>query len=173
MNLVQLLMNQVNTPENQEKIAGLMGSNQEGAQNALGNIIPMITKALGNQDPNTMENMMDQNMQGQDMASNLFGDKANLIQQFLGKTSNMDQGQSQNFLSQVLPMVMGALGQAKQEQGADTNAFASMLNKSNEEAAQSNSQFGMLTSLLDQDGDGDISDDILNMGKQMLGNFFK
>ncbi len=168
MNLMQLIMDQVNTPENQEKVAQLMGSNTEGAQNALQNIIPLVTKALGNQNTETQENMMNANMNPTDIASNLFGDKMNLIQKFLGQTSNMDQGQSQNFLGQVLPMVMGALGQAKQQQGADTNAFASLLNQ----ATQGNSQFGMLTSLLDQDGDGEISDDVLNIGKKFIGNFF-
>lgn len=31
----------------------------------------------------------------------------------------------------------------------------------------------LLTQILDQDGDGSATDDILNMGMKMLGGFFK
>ncbi len=177
MNLIEQLIGQLNTTENTEKIAGAVGADKGTTQNALSNIIPILTKALGNQDANAMGNLLDQAKAGsgnaQDMVSNLLGNKANLIQQFLGKTSNMDQAQSGNFLNQVLPMVMGALGQQKQEQGLDNAQFASALNDSTTKAAQGNSQFGMLTSLLDQDGDGEITDDLLNIGKSMLGNMFR
>ena len=54
-----------------------------------------------------------------------------------------------------------------------TFQFSSALNDSNTQAAQGNSQFSMLTSLLDKDGDGEITDDLLNMGKSMLGGLFK
>ncbi len=175
MNLIEQLMGQLNTQENAEKISGAVGADTGAAQSALSNIIPILTKALGNQDANAMGNLLDQAKSGnaQDMVSNLLGDKANLIQQFLGKTANMDQAQSGSFLNQVLPMVMGALGQQKQEQGLDNAQFSSALNESNTQAAQGNSQFSMLTSLLDQDGDGEITDDLLNMGKNMLGGLFK
>ena len=174
MNLVEMLMNQVNTPENRQKFAGMIGS-EEGAGNVLQNLVPFVTKALGNQDESTMSNLLEnaQNAQGSDMVSQLLGSKAGLVTQFLGKSANMDAGQSENLLGQFLPMVMGALGQAKQSEGMDASAFSNLLNKSNTEAAQSNNQFGMIASLLDQDGDGEITDDLLNMGKNMLGGLFK
>jgi len=177
MNLIEQLMGQLNTQENTEKISGAVGADQDSTKNALSNIIPILTKALGNQDANEMGNMLEQAKQGsgnaQEMVSNLLGDKANLIQQFLGKTTSMDSSQSSSFLNQVLPMVMGALGQKQQEEGLDNAQLSSALNESNEKAAQGNSQFSQLTALLDKDGDGEITDDLINMGKGVIGNFFK
>jgi len=173
MNLVEKIINQINTTENRQKVAGAIGGNDEVAGSALTNLVPLITKALGKQGESGVSNLLEGNHSSNEMVQNLLGDKAGLITKFLGKTANVDEGESSNLLGQLIPMIMGAIGQEKQEQGLDNSQFANLLDKSNTEAAAGNSQLGMITSLLDQDGDGDISDDLLNMGKSVLGNLFK
>ena len=63
-------------------------------------------------------------------------------------------------------MVMGALGKVKKQQNLDANGLASALNQ--EQARVEQTMPGMkpggLSSFLDMDGDGDITDDIMKLG---------
>jgi hypothetical protein len=74
----------------------------------------------------------------------------------------------------VAPLIMGALGKAKRQQGFDASGLASALGQQERAARQtSSSAVDMFSRMLDSDGDGDPMDDIVKMGSGLLGGLFK
>ena len=67
---------------------------------------------------------------------------------------------------------MGALGKLKRERNLDPDSLVGMLGQ--ERAAMESEAPGIsgLLGLLDADNDGDVKDDLLNLGGSMLGSFF-
>jgi hypothetical protein len=86
----------------------------------------------------------------------------------------IDQGKVLGMMIQMAPMIMGVLGQQKQAQGLGASALSSVLASSVSGASKggSNPFIGIATQMLDKNGDGNITDDLLNMGKGFLGNMF-
>jgi len=74
-------------------------------------------------------------------------------------------------LVKVARLVMGALGKQQKESsgGLDLGNLAGMLMSGAKTQAPQSSTMSMLSSFLEQDGDGDMMDDVGNM----LGGFFK
>ncbi|MGV6802014.1 MAG: DUF937 domain-containing protein [bacterium] len=111
---------------------------------------------------------------GAKILGHIFGGQKATAEQSLSKLGNIDQGQAQQLLAMAAPMVMGMLGQKKQEQGGfDTSMLAGLLGqeRQNVQAAMPNELSGMMK-MLDSDGDGDFKDDLTKLGGQMLGNLF-
>jgi hypothetical protein len=77
-------------------------------------------------------------------------------------------------MAMVAPLIMGALGKAKHQQGLDASGLAAALGQQERAARQtSSSAVDMFSRMLDSDGDGDPMDDIVKMGSGLLGGLFK
>jgi hypothetical protein len=75
-------------------------------------------------------------------------------------------------MAQLAPLVMGVLGQQKQQQGFDASGLASLLGGS-VQSQSSNPLMQMATKFLDKDGDGSMVDDVMGMvGSKLLGGLF-
>ena len=71
-------------------------------------------------------------------------------------------------MTMLAPVLMGAMGKAKKENGLDAGGISGLLSGM---AAQSGGIGGIL-SMLDKDGDGEVMDDVKDMGTGLLGGFF-
>jgi hypothetical protein len=82
----------------------------------------------------------------------------------------MDQNSANGLLETIAPLVMGAVGQAQQQNGLDTSGLTNLLN-SQQQQTQANAPgvMDMLGSMLDQNKDGSSMDDL----QRMAANFFK
>jgi hypothetical protein len=69
----------------------------------------------------------------------------------------------------LAPLVLGALGKQKQQQGLGSSDLAEVLGQ---ERQSSESSLGGLAQILDMDGDGDVTDEIISIGSKLLRNFF-
>jgi len=82
----------------------------------------------------------------------------------------MDQRSAGSLLETLAPVVMGAVGQAQQQNGLDAPGLSNLLNNQEQQAeANSPGVMSMLNSMLDQNKDGSAMDDL----QRMAGNFFK
>jgi len=72
-------------------------------------------------------------------------------------------------LMMLAPLVLGALGKQKQQQGLGSGDLAEVLGQ---ERQSSESSLGGLAQILDMDGDGDVTDEIISIGSKLLRNFF-
>jgi hypothetical protein len=80
-------------------------------------------------------------------------------------------------MATLAPILMAMLGKAKRQTNTDAGglggALIDMVTKSQVNPRQNAPDLGLAGTLLDQDGDGQIMDDILGMGTKMLGGFFR
>jgi len=147
-------------------------SNEQGAGslfNALkkdhdGSVLDDVAGAVGNW----------QNGPGAGILGHVLGGRQRNVEQYVGQSAGLDSQKSGQLLKMLAPMVMGALGKQQRSQNLDAGSLFNMLksaNTANNQAAPK--QMGVLSRILDKDGDGDIKDEIAQVGMNFLGNLFK
>ncbi|MCB9273789.1 MAG: DUF937 domain-containing protein [Lewinellaceae bacterium] len=152
-------------------------STQQGAQalnNALerdhdGSVLDNIMDVFSG---NT-QNVNDRALNGSGILNHILGDRQGGAIDMISKLSGLDSGKTGNLMSMLAPVVLGALGKAKQQQGLDVSGIASLLSGTVSAQKQQNPTMNLVTSFLDQDGDGSIVDDVASMGMKILGGFLK
>jgi hypothetical protein len=103
-----------------------------------------------------------------------FGEREQRVETALSRSTGVDPAAVGKILAMVAPVVLGALGRAKRQQGLDAPGLASMLGQERELARQRSPQaVDMLTRLLDADDDGSVMDEVTQMGSKLLGSLFK
>jgi len=103
----------------------------------------------------------------------LGGRQAN-VERAISGSSGVDIASVGKIVAMVAPLIMGALGNAKRQQGFDASGLAAALGQQERAARQvSPSAVDLFSRMLDSDGDGDPMDDIVKMGSGLLGGLFK
>jgi hypothetical protein len=103
----------------------------------------------------------------------LGGSQAN-VESAVSRSSGVDLASVAKIMAMAAPLIMGALGKAKRQQGLDASGLAAALGQQERAARQvSPSAVDMFTRMLDSDGDGSPVDDIVKMGSGLLGGLFK
>ncbi len=154
-------------------------SSQEGANNLAnalerdhdGSILDDVSEMLlGNKTPNS-EKALD----GSGILSHLLGDKQSNAVDMISRMSGLESSKTGSLMSMLAPMVMGALGKTKREQGLNTSGIFDMLTGAFSQQKQkgNNTAMGMISRFIDQDGDGSIVDEVAGMGMKLLGGFFR
>lgn len=111
---------------------------------------------------------------GAGILSHVLGGRQGNVEQAISKSSGVDMASVGKILAMVAPLLMGALGKAKREQGLDAAGLAAALGQQERAAREvSPSAVDMFSRMLDSDGDGDPMDDIVKMGSGLLGGLFK
>jgi len=138
-----------------------------------------LASALDNHDGGLLSNLSnlgDGNTvaDGQKILGHILGGKQGQTTQALAKTAGVSENQMGDLLAMAAPMLMGALGQQKKAGNLDLAGLTNMVAEESTRAqAMAPSAMGGLMSFLDQDGDGDFKDDLLEQaGKQLLGGLF-
>jgi hypothetical protein len=112
-------------------------------------------------------------LNGAGILGHILGGQQGNAAQVISQTSGVQQDGVMNMMMQLAPMVMGVLGQQKQQQGLNASGLASLLGGSVQNAS-SNPLMQMATSFLDKNHDGSMVDDLMGMvGNKLLGGFFK
>lgn len=176
-----------------KQISSQLGADDETTQQAIGAALPML---LGAMDRNTNsadgaqalagalqrdhdgsilndvagalskpETLQD----GQAILGHLLGAKRGNVETGISKTTGLDLGSANQLLPLLAPLVMGALGKKQREENLDTDQVSSLLTKERQEAEPA---LGGLAQLLDMDGDGDVTDEMIGLGSSLLKNFF-
>jgi len=110
---------------------------------------------------------------GAGILRHVLGQKQGNVEAGIGKMSGMDSGSVGQILAMVAPLVMGALGKQKQQQGLDLSGLTGLLGQENQAVGRKSPEaMGLMGSLLDTDGDGQIADDVMEIGGKLLGNLF-
>lgn len=175
------------------QISSQLGADDQATQKAINAAVPMLVGALGRNaaDPEgakALNKALERDhdgailndvtgavtkqetiQDGQAILNHVLGAKKGNVETGIAKTTGLDTGSAGQLLSMLAPVVLGALGQQKKQQGLDVAGLAGMLQG---ERQQSDQLLSGLSQLLDMDGDGDITDDVLNIGSKLLGGFF-
>jgi hypothetical protein len=174
-------------------IAQRFGISETTANTAVQMAVPLILSALArnasqpegaeslheainnDHDGSIFDNLMGylenpQSANGAGILGHVFGGQRPAIEKNLAQATGMDPNAAGGLLETVAPMVMGAVGQAQQQEGLDASGLSNLL-ATQQQQAQSNAPdvMGMLGSMLDQNRDGSAMDDL----QRMAARFFK
>jgi len=100
----------------------------------------------------------------------IFGSKQSQVEAGLGEATGMARSQSSDLLQLLAPIVMSFLAQRVQSGQIDAGGLGNMLGQEREQVKQQGGiGGGLLGSLLDQDGDGELgAGDLLKLGAGFL-----
>lgn len=100
----------------------------------------------------------------------VLGGRQNQAEAAVGKAAGIDFGQAAQLLAMLAPIVMAVLGKRGSQTGFDIGDLVGMLQGDRERVQQAQPGGGsMLESILDRDGDGEVTDDLANLGMNVLG----
>lgn len=100
---------------------------------------------------------------GNGILGHLFGSKD--VSRQVAKQASQNTGISDSIIKKMLPMVAGlVMGSLRKQQQSEPNFSDSLANSFNKDKPGG----GLLGSLLDQDGDGSVMDDLMGMASKFL-----
>lgn len=150
-------------------VGGLLGSVLGGAGSGAGGGLGDVLGAVlgGSSGGNSAGGM------GGAILGHIFGGRRDQAAQGLGQTSGLGGAGASQLLAMLAPIVMAALGNMTRKQGLDSNALSGVLGQENHRLQQSGVG-GLLSGVLDSDGDGEVSmGEMLQAGAGLLGAFGK
>lgn len=106
----------------------------------------------------------------------IFGGNQSAVTQQVSQQSGLNMGQVAQILMFLAPIVMGYLGQQKQQQGVSADGLGGLLGgllggaQPQQQAASGGLLGNLASSMLDQDGDGSAMDDIASMAMKYMTN---
>lgn len=196
MSLMELLSKQLDDRAVQQ-IGGQLGLDPQSTSKAVSAALPMLLGALAknsndadgakslasaldrDHDGSVLDDVVGFLGQGQSATTgagsailkHILGGRRGGAEQALGQVAGINSGQAGQLMSMLAPLVMGALAKQKKSQGMDSGALAGMLTR--ERQNMDSSAGSLLSNVLDRDGDGNVADDIAELGAGLLGSFLK
>lgn len=105
---------------------------------------------------------------GGNILESILGGRKSKVESGIGKASGLSSGQIGSLMSMLAPLVLGTIGKKARSGGLDMGGLAGMLRGEKKEIEQQASG-GLLSGLLDQDGDGDFDfSDVMKLGMSRL-----
>jgi hypothetical protein len=190
--IIQLLINQL-TDGAVGQISDQLGIDEDKAQQAIGMALPLIIGALNrntdssdgaealvgalqrDHDGSILDNLTQAVTQqetlkdGEAIIGHVLGDRLDGVSNSVSRATGLDQGQVSQIFALLAPIVLGALGQMQRKENLDAQGISNLLK---EERSTVEKTASGLTQLLDMDGDGDVSEEIISLGSNLLGGLF-
>ncbi|MFN8004024.1 MAG: DUF937 domain-containing protein [Acidobacteriota bacterium] len=187
------LLNDALSGDTVSQISQTIGADEGSTSNAIQAALPMLLGAMANNSANesgasSLLGALDRDHDGSaldDIAGligsmgggsgagilgHILGGQQNTAESHISQASGLDLGKVGPLLAILAPIVMGALGRARQ-QGAIGGAgdLAGLLGGSAQQMGSGSPLMGVLSSVLDRDGDGSPVDDVVGMLGGLLG----
>jgi len=193
--IFQVLLSQLN-PQTIQQISQQIGTNPEAIQRVVQQALPVLTEAMARNasEPQGAQSLYNalvkdhdgsilddlsgflknwQSGPGAGILRHVLGDAQPQVQEQLGTSNGLSFSQAGNLLQVLGPILMGVLGRKRQQSGLDLGGLINILGGGagqQRQQASGGETLGGLGTILDRDHDGNIGDDLLDMGKGLLGN---
>ena len=109
---------------------------------------------------------------GAGILGHILGGKQTGAIDMLSKMSGLDSNQSTSLLIKMAPIVLGMLGKQKRSGGLSPSDLGGLLSGAAAMSNKGNKNASLITSLLDQDGDGSLKGEAVGFGLKMLKGLF-
>lgn len=149
--LLQAMDRNASTPEGASSLAGALEQHQDDNIDDLDGFLSKVDKD-----------------DGAKMLQHIFSGSNDRVQNNLAKKTGMKTDQVSGLMTQLAPMLMGALGKQKKQENVDASGISGLLSGLKGQAGGSGIM-GIVSNLLDSDDDGSIIDDVGGL----LKGFFK
>ncbi|HRI35104.1 MAG TPA: DUF937 domain-containing protein [Saprospiraceae bacterium] len=134
-----------------------------------GSILDNLSGFLSGQTQASNSNMLN----GAGILGHILGFKQGNLVNALSQNTNIDSGKILKMMITLAPVILGLLGKAKQQTGADAGGLTNIIGSVLGGQTGGSPLMGILTSVLDKNNDGNMLDDILGGGiGGMLGGLF-
>ncbi|MEL6717110.1 MAG: DUF937 domain-containing protein [Bacteroidota bacterium] len=136
-----------------------------------GGILDNLLGVLTGQDQSQSNRAMD----GLGIMMHLLGDRTRGSVDMLSKMSGMDRNKSARLLITLAPVVLSALGKMKAKKKLDQGGLQNVIQDTvrQQHADNANPTMNLITRFLDQDNDGNVTDELAGMGMKLLGNLLR
>jgi hypothetical protein len=175
------------------KISDQLGIDDSKAQQAIGLALPMLigalnrnasspdgaqalTQALQRDHDGSILNSLTEKVSQKDTISDgmailghVFGEKKSSVESSVSKGSGLDPQTVATLMAMLAPIVMGALGKIQQTKSLDAQGVSQVLQQERDTVEKTTSG---LAQLLDMDGDGDVTEEVISLGANLLGGLF-
>ncbi|MBL0293887.1 MAG: DUF937 domain-containing protein [Saprospiraceae bacterium] len=157
------LAKNASTEEGAQGILGALDRDHDGS--VLNDLGGLLTGAMGSS----------QATNGAGILGHILGSKQQGAVDMVSQTSGIDANSAMSMMIKLAPILMGVLGKAKQDNGLDAGGLSGLLSgvMGNQQVQEQNPLVAIATRFIDQDGDGDIMDDLSGMGMNILGGMLK
>jgi len=105
---------------------------------------------------------------GSAILGHIFGDKRGGFEQNISSSSGLNAETTAQLVSMLAPVVLGVLGQMQHKQSMEPQDVAGVLQ--NERQTAESAVPGM-ASFLDMNGDGDVTEEVIALGANLLSSF--
>jgi len=185
MNLTGLLSDALNS-NTISQISQQLGADEGTTSNAIQAALPMLLGGLANNSANeagadSLLSALDRNHDGSilddlggflgnfssgpgaGILGHVFGGNEGAVEQGVSQASGLDMSKVGPLLMMLAPIVMGALGRARREEGIGASDLSGLLGGAAQQAGAGSGLLGALSSMLDRDRDGSAIDDVAEM----------
>ncbi len=177
-----------------QTISKKTNASPQQTQSALASAIPILMNALArnsstregkaalqnavrkDHDGSLLDNLGDflsnpESANGAGILRHVLGDKRQNVEKYISKDAGLSGESAGKILEIAAPLVMGLLGKKSSGSGsAISGLLNSYLKTEKKQASQSH---GVISQLLDRDNDGNVMDDVSELGMSFLGKFLK
>lgn len=196
MNILDLIKSHVGE-ENVDRLSNNLGEDKGNTMDAISKVVPVLVSAMArnaksedganalagalerDHDGSILENLgglidRPEESQGQGILKHVLGGKRENAEKVVSEKSGISMDSAIKIFQVAAPILMGLLGKKKKEENLNGGGLASILGSmasSHEKDDEGGSGIGgMITGLLDRDGDGSVMDDIGGMIGGFLSN---
>ncbi|MBF7097559.1 DUF937 domain-containing protein [Alkalibacter mobilis] len=188
MDIFKFLSEQINDKGTLSKLGDSVGAKPEEVQKLTQMGVPVLLQAMGrnastkqgaeslagalnqHQDDNIddIQDFLDNvnKNDGEKMLQHIFSENKDRVQNNLAKKTGLESNQVTGLLTQLAPLLIGALAQQKKEKNLDPTGVAGLLGGLTKQ--RGGGLMDMVSNLLDSDDDGSIVDDVGNLLKGFL-----
>jgi hypothetical protein len=106
---------------------------------------------------------------GAAILGHVLGGNRSAVQNSVSRSTGVDSEQVAQIFAILAPIVLGALGQMQRKKELDPQGVSNLLQ---EERSTVEKTASGLTQLLDMDGDGDVSEEVVGLGVNLLSGLF-
>lgn len=128
-----------------------------------GSLLNNITSAFASNSQNIIQD-------GMKILGHVLGNTQQNAQNQISKTSGVSMETVGNILATAAPIVLSFLGQQKKQQGLDVKGVVNIVNTTAQQAPQQ--EMSLVQKFLDRNGDGNIWDDVVDIGSKFMNSFF-
>jgi hypothetical protein len=191
MNLTDLLNNALNS-DTIKQISQQVGADEGTTGNAIQAALPMLLGGLANESASqsgaaSLLGALDRDHDGSilddlggylgdflsgrgaGILGHIFGDQEGAVERGVSQASGLDLSKVGPLLMMLAPIVMGALGRARREEGIDTGDLPRELGNAAQQTGGDQGLLGALSSMFDMNRDGSAVDDIAGMLSRAVG----
>jgi hypothetical protein len=109
---------------------------------------------------------------GSSILKHVFGENQTATETYISQENGVNKKEVTKVFQMLAPIVMGGLGKMQKEGHLDATQLSSLLQLAISKTGKIN-MLKFIMKFLDKNGDGDVKDDLLNMGKNWLFKKFK